>query len=159
MNALDRLQMLCVADVMTRDVVSVSTTHSMLDVACRFVEHDVTGAPVTDEEGRCVGFFSSADFLRRELRARQESADSASGDSLAQQAEVGRFMSGRVTTIKPGDSLLAAARLMCENHLHRLPVVDDSGHVVGILSTMDVVAALVNSIDEMDSASFPGLGS
>jgi CBS domain-containing protein len=130
----------------------------MLDVACRFVEHDVTGAPVTDEEGRCVGFFSTADFLRRELRARQESPDGSDGDPLAKQAEVGRFMSDSVTTIKPGEPLLSAARLMCENHLHRLPVVDDSGHIVGILSTMDIVAALVNAIDEMDSSHFPGLG-
>jgi CBS-domain-containing membrane protein len=43
---------------------------------------------------------------------------------------------------------------MCEQHLHRLPVVSADGRVVGIISTMDVVAALVNAIDEMEAAHF-----
>jgi CBS-domain-containing membrane protein len=152
MTALDRLCMLCVADVMTRDVVKLSSRESMLDVSRKFVEHDVVAAPVIDENGRCVGFFSAADFLRRELKLRQESseADAETAIRAARQAAVGRFMSSTVRSLHPGDPLLDAARIMCEQHLHRLPVVDDGGHVVGIVSTMDVVAALVNAIDEME---------
>ena len=64
MNALDRLRMLCVADVMTRNVVTLASQQSMLEVARKFVEHDVVAAPVINEHGQCVGFFSAADFLR-----------------------------------------------------------------------------------------------
>jgi CBS domain-containing protein len=129
----------------------------MLDVARKFVEHDVVAAPVTDDDGRCVGFFSAADFLRRELRARQElaSPDSEPSTEVAKQTLVGRFMSDRVHSILPGDSLLDAAKAMCEHHLHRMPVVDDGGHLVGIISTMDIVAALINAVDEMEASRLP----
>ena len=155
-NALDRLHTLRVADVMARDVVTLAAQHTMLDVARRFVEHDVVAAPVTDNVGRCVGFFSAADFLRRELRARCEASDQGVKpvQETDEQASVSRFMSDQVHSISPGESLLAAARMMFEDHLHRLPVVDDDGHVVGIISTMDIVAALVNAIDEAETSRF-----
>lgn len=153
MNALDRLRMLCVADVMTRNVVTLSSQQSMLDVARKFVEHDVVAAPVVDEQGRCVGFFSAADFLRRELKLRQESAgDGASPTPASRPAVVGRFMSSNVQSLLPGEPLVRAARMMCDQHLHRVPVVNDEGRVVGIISTMDLVAALLNALDEMDVA-------
>jgi CBS-domain-containing membrane protein len=37
---------------------------------------------------------------------------------------------------------------MCDGHWHRVPVVDDAGALCGIISTMDVLAALVNAADE-----------
>jgi CBS-domain-containing membrane protein len=151
-DALDRLRMLCVADVMTRNVVTLSSQQSMLDVARKFVEHDVVAAPVIDESGRCVGFFSAADFLRRELKLRQQ-ADAGSetaAAAAASAAPVSRFMSGTVQSLLPGEPLVKAARMMCEQHLHRVPIVNDDGRVVGIVSTMDIVAALVNAIDEME---------
>ena len=156
MNALDRLRMLCVADVMTRNVVTLASQQSMLEVARKFVEHDVVAAPVINENGQCVGFFSAADFLRRELKLRQEAsnADGTSATSTAHQAVVSRFMSSSVQSLLPGEPLVRAARMMCEQHLHRVPVVNDEGRVVGIISTMDLVAALLNALDEMEVARF-----
>ena len=153
MNAFDRLWTLSVADVMTRQVVKVSSLETMLDVSRKFVEHDVVAAPVTNQEGQCVGFFSAADFLRRELQVRQQAGKQEEVDPTS-DADVSRFMSSDVRTLSPGMPLLDAARLMCEQHLHRLPVLDDRKHVVGIVSTMDVVAALVNAVDEMEASGF-----
>ena len=147
-DAIERLRALRVADIMTRDVIVVSCHQSLLDVARNFAEHDVTAAPVVDGDGRCVGFFSSADALRRELPLSQR--ETASQDPA--RTRVDRYMTGDVHTVLPGESLLTAARLMCHRHLHRLPVVDDDGRVVGIISTMDIVAALANAIDEMDAS-------
>ena len=113
-------------------------------------------APVINENGQCVGFFSAADFLRRELKLRQESpnAEGTSATSAAHQAVVSRFMSSSVQSLLPGEPLVRAARMMCEQHLHRVPVVNDEGRVVGIISTMDLVAALLNALDEMEVARF-----
>ena len=44
--------------------------------------------------------------------------------------------------------LVEVARVMCDGHWHRVPVVDDGGALCGIISTMDVLAALVNAADE-----------
>ena len=153
-SALERLRSLCVADVMTRDVVQIAPQESMLEVARKFVEYDVTAAPVTDANRRCVGFFSAADFLRGELHLRQKASlqEERPSDEALGAREVSRYMSSNLRSFSPQESLLSAARFMCEHHLHRLPVVDDDGGVVGIISTMDVVAALVNAIDEMEAA-------
>ena len=156
-SAMQRLRSLCVADVMTRDVVQVSPQDSMLDVARKFVEYEVTAAPVTDANRRCVGFFSAADFFRGELHLGQR--PSLHADRPPEEAPgtrlVSRYMSSNLRSFLPQESLLSAARFMCEHHLHRLPVVDDQGCIVGIVSTMDVVAALVNAIDEMEAANYP----
>ena len=152
MTALDRLRMLCVADVMTRDVVKLSSRETMLDVSRKFVEHDVVAAPVIDESGRCVGFFSAADFLRRELKTAPGivCGGRRDGDQCRTSGSRKPLHEQHGASLNPGEPLLDAARIMCEQHLHRLPVVDDGGRVVGIVSTMDVVAALVNAIDEME---------
>jgi CBS domain-containing protein len=42
-----------------------------------------------------------------------------------------------------------AAKIMCLQHVHRLPVVDASGKPVGIISSMDLVAALSNAAEEL----------
>jgi len=49
------------------------------------------------------------------------------------------FMTRRVVTVTPDTSILAAAKLMLENHISGLPVVDTSAHVVGIISESDLL--------------------
>ena len=49
------------------------------------------------------------------------------------------FMTRRVVTVTPDMSILAAAKLMLENHISGLPVVDASAHVVGIISESDLL--------------------
>jgi CBS domain-containing protein len=49
------------------------------------------------------------------------------------------FMTHRVATVTPDTSILAAAKLMLENHISGLPVVDASAHVVGIVSESDLL--------------------
>jgi CBS domain-containing protein len=53
--------------------------------------------------------------------------------------------------VQPEQTLLTAARLMCEKHVHRLPVLNLDGKPVGLITSMDVVAALVNAIDEREA--------
>ena len=60
-------------------------------------------------------------------------------------------MSEAVQSIDPGASLLIAARMMCAEHIHRLLVIDDSQQPVGVVSTMDIIAAMVNVVDEMNA--------
>ena len=57
-------------------------------------------------------------------------------------------MSRQVTSVAAAAPLIEVARAMCSGHWHRVPVVDDEGALIGIISTMDVLAALVNVADE-----------
>lgn len=148
-----RLVALRVADVMTKNVVTVSIEQSFAEVATTFDEHEITAAPVVDQKGACVGMISACDFMFRASRkadpSQAEPTDNPADANLDESQSVGKLMSRSVQTADGGASLVAAARMMCTAHLHHLPVVDENGCPIGILSTLDVVAAMVNSVDEV----------
>src|SRR5215467_2723718 len=55
------------------------------------------------------------------------------------QMKVGDFMSMRVVTVNPDSPVMDAAQLMLKHHLSGLPVVDDSGRVMGMVTEHDLV--------------------
>ncbi len=164
-NAIDRLHSLRVSDVMNKEVLQVSANESMAKVAGTLVKSHISSAPVVDEQGRCVGILSAVDFLRMECPPSAEERPFpavAAGnvtppeETHPHQIDAAReplardFMSPAVQTIAANASVLKAATVMCAEHIHRLPVLDSDGRVAGVVSTMDIVAALLNAIDESD---------
>ncbi len=161
-DAIRRLTSLSVGDVMASHVFPVSASQSMDDAAEMFVQHDISSAPVIDEQGQCVGMLSASDFLRRNALSRQRDAapeaavdpssadDECAGGSgpSAPRDCVLEYMSGGVQSVPQHSTLLHAAEIMDAQHIHRLPVLDGAGRPVGIVSTMDIVAALRNAIAE-----------
>lgn len=144
-----------VRDIMSTDVVSVhpdETLHGALELMS---ENRVAALPVVDRRDHCVGILSTSDLvdinrdLDEDLDALQD-ADAAArgwlvqklGDSLGHEKVVG-LMSDNVAAVGPEAPLAEAAREMLRNRVHRLPVVDETGRMVGILSTMDLLTALV----------------
>jgi CBS domain-containing protein len=163
-DILERLMALRVADVMTRELVQISANQSMSEVAKVFAERTVSAAPVLDEEGRCVGVLSAADFVRRERDSGTAAPLAMEEHTLAPKRAgeplridptarnlVAHYMSRSVQSIQPGASLVSAARMMSTEHIHRLPVIGDDGRPEGMISTMDIVAAVVNLVDELKS--------
>ncbi|MHB1034676.1 MAG: CBS domain-containing protein [Pirellulales bacterium] len=146
---IERLLTLRVADLMNKQVVHVSASHSMADAAEIFVKREISGAPVIDAGGRCVGVLSAFDFVRRE-RLRGPIGEGRPRDEADQKPSqlVDAYMTAPARSLTPNMSLLNAARMMCDEHVHRLPVLDDRGQVIGIVSAMDLVATLVQAIEE-----------
>jgi CBS domain-containing protein len=163
-SAIERLLSLRVADVMTKNVIRVSANQTMAEAAETFTERQISGAPVVDEHGRCVGVLSASDFVTREHKRGDTGAATPSrgrSHRLVQQAPEGPYtieetindlvsshMSPTVQTIAEDATLLTAAREMCALHIHRLPVVDHHGYTIGVVTSLDIVAALVNVIEE-----------
>ncbi len=143
-SAVDRLLTLKVKDVMTRQVVYVAEDQTLYEAAHLFVEKGISGAPVVDHSGLCVGMLSAIDYVRRANRSRGNPAE-------GHDEMVGEEMSTGIRSVRPEQTLLNAARLMCEKHVHRLPVLTADGTPVGLITSMDVVAALVNAIDEREA--------
>jgi CBS domain-containing protein len=143
--AVDRLMTLKVKDVMTRRVICVAKNQQLSDAAGLFLEKGISGAPVIDEDGRCVGVLSAIDYVRRAHSALSDDESDTAGEL------VGGEMSSGVRSVQPEQTLLMAARIMCEKHVHRLPVLNLDGKPVGLITSMDVVAALVNAIDEREA--------
>ncbi|MCH7667814.1 MAG: CBS domain-containing protein [Acidobacteria bacterium] len=123
-----------VVDLMTTGVSTVTPDTSLRDAAREMFRSQVSGLPVTDDDGLLVGIITEADFLRLEL-SRFESDNPAAVES------VGDIMTRAVETIGPNTPLVEAAKVMVVREVKRLPVVDDSDRLVGIISRMDVVNA------------------
>jgi len=158
-----RLTALRASDVMNRDVVTVDCSLAMEEAARLMANRGVTSAPVVDEQGHCVGMLSAADFLLREFasektqtgRARDEMeyvVTQRRGQPLHIERTEGRgvrsHMSAGVQAIRAEAPLVEAARMMCASHLHRLPVLDGDGRPIGIVSSLDLVSAMMNALDE-----------
>ena len=62
---------------------------------------------------------------------------------------VGNMMSTELYTLKETDSILAARQIMTDNHIRHIPVVDDHGHLVGLVTQRDILAAIISSLADV----------
>jgi CBS-domain-containing membrane protein len=162
LTVLDRLAHLRVADVMRRDVVTVPARSTMSEAAAILARYEISGAPVIDDKEHCVGVITATDFVRREadwaaagaaapsddFRLNRRGGDAPYCINYERNDLVADRMSPAVQAIRADATLIAAAREMCGAHLHRLIVLDEHARVAGVLTTLDVVAALVNAVEE-----------
>lgn len=123
--------MLKVEDIMTKNVMTVAPGTKLDDLAWGLTQKGVSGAPVQDAGGHILGLVTKSDL-----------ADPARPNKL-HGATAEDVMSPFVFAVNAGDSVLDAAKRMVETGSHRLVVVNAEGHLAGIVSTMDVVRALV----------------
>lgn len=147
-----------VADVMTRDVLSVAPQTPLREVARLLGERRISGVPVVDEAGTCLGVVSEADLLPKQLSrgpSRRLPLEWIFGErhdpeevrrraaSTAAQA-----MSAPAVTIGPDRPLRDAAEVMVDRGVNRLPVVSE-GTLVGILTRADLVRAYLGLDEEI----------
>jgi CBS domain-containing protein len=155
------------ADLMCRDVVSVWPNHTLAQAAAVMLREQVSGLPVVDTSGVCVGVFSVTDVLRAEEKVTEEQQRIAmsgffnSGlalpasvytqkleqirDKIAPASEqpVERFMTADLVSVTEDASLTSIVQSMVDAHLHRVLVADADRRLKGIVATTDVLAALL----------------
>jgi len=128
-------------------VIWVRKDASFREMATAFREYRVSAFPVIDENRRVIGVVSEADLLAKQaldggydgmpgmitglLRRREQ--------EKARGVTAGDVMTSPAVTVRPEDTVEHAARLMYTRKVKRLPVVDVGGHLVGIISRMDVL--------------------
>jgi len=134
-----------VDDVMTAKVVSVDVGASYRSVVDTLIENRVSAVPVVDPFLRVTGLVSEADLLRKIEYAGDEAPRmfegrrrrGERGKALARTA-VDLMSAPAVTTIT-GTSIAAAARRMDAEGVKRLPVTDELGRLVGIVTRSDLL--------------------
>ncbi len=153
------------ADVMKREVATVSPSWSLIELERGFGEKRVSGFPVV-EGGRLVGVVSRTDVLQQMdversragvfsdyFRSDDESPEAERAEVLKEEDFVSARMSGLTVrdvmskphfVAEPDTPLRDVARLMVRERIHRLPVVDDDA-LVGIVSSLDLVAVLADA--------------
>lgn len=142
-SAIERLLTLRVADVMSKPVITVLTHDTMSHAAQVLLEHSISGVTVVDEQHGCAGVLSCLDFVKMQAGPMRQRLAEEYDEELVLGS-----MSSDVRCVTANQSLLSAARLMQAEHIHRLPVLDDAGRLLGMITSLDIVAALVNAIDE-----------
>jgi CBS-domain-containing membrane protein len=158
-DPLQRLHELTVADVMSRNVVVIPDSATMDQAASLLDQAAATGAPVVNEAGSCVGVLSTTDFLKFEMTRgnNDESShiwlEAVNGDYLPWNS-VQRFMSKPLLAVRPTTPLMEAAQVMCGQHIHRVLILDGRSTLLGIASTLDIVAAVIKIVGEFEQRSF-----
>ena len=134
-----------VKDVMTSRVIWVKKAASFREIASALREHKVSAFPVVDAVGKVIGVVSEADLLTKEALYGEEPGVIEGilhhrDQEKARGVTAGELMTAPPITIRPDDSVENAARLMYTRKVKRLPVVDASNHLVGIVSRSDLLA-------------------
>lgn len=143
-----------VEDVMTTDVASVRLDSGYREIAELLDRRGVHAVPVLDTGRRVVGVVSESDLLAKLeftaplggggaahpdvgaaplARRRREAPEKATADRAAD------LMTSPAVTVGPQESLPVAARAMAEGDVESLPVVDDDGVLVGVVSAHDLL--------------------
>jgi CBS domain-containing protein len=150
-----------VKEVMTTDVVTLNGFMSIREAAEIFAENNISGAPVVDNEGILVGVLTETDILRSVKSAADEvhmvfpslhtmgvmfelsKGETEIMNAFEEQANtvVMDVMTKNVLTCSPETFLNEVASILVDEGINRLPVVDEEGHVVGIITRGDIVKA------------------
>ncbi len=146
-----------VKDIMSRDVVTISAGDTVHEALTLMGENRVSALPVVDSHDHCIGILSTSDLvdMTRDVDDdlyQLDIVDSTSRRFLLDKLthsmgneSVQSYMSESVTCIDPETTIGKATRELLRNRIHHLPVVDANNHLIGIISTMDILAELADS--------------
>ena len=137
-----------VKDVMATRVVAVREDATYKDILTAMRKYRISACPVLDAAGHVVGVVSEADLLPKEIGLQPFSGPGrllrASGRRGERMKAAGltaaELMSAPAVTIGPEASVTEAARQMYERGVKRLPVVNEAGRLIGIVSRIDVLS-------------------
>ena len=121
-----------VARICVRQVDIAEASESVLEAACRMRERGVGTLVIVDDAGRPVGVLTDRDLALRVV--------AAGGDSRV--TSVGDVMTAHPRTVSESTPIESALSLMRSGSFRRLPVVNEDGKLVGIVSLDDVLALL-----------------
>lgn len=147
-----------VQDVMTTDVATTGPDAPLKEAAVELVRRRISGMPVVDGDRRVLGVVSEADILAKEGDDRRGGGGFLQwlvdpGDpwitARFDAVTVGEAMSQPAQTITANRPLADAATIMLDEGINRLPVVDDDGKLIGLVSRGDLVRAFARPDDEI----------
>jgi CBS domain-containing protein len=144
---------------MTAPVVTATTDATFQQLVDLLLRHGVSGVPIVDDRRRPIGIVTEADLVSKEAYgARRRPLDVAAAFAFraentwatkARGLTADDIMSAPVRTVRPDDQLRLAAARMVSTGVKRLPVVDDDGRLVGIVSRTDVLRLFHRGDDDI----------
>jgi CBS domain-containing protein len=132
-------------EIMTSNVITAHREMTLQEVAVLLRDGDMGSLPVVENE-KLVGIVTDRDIV---VRAMAEGKDFTT--------QIGEVMTTEIFSVKPNDFVFEAIRLMGDKQIRRVPVVEESGELVGIISMADVALELedereiVETLEEISS--------
>jgi CBS domain-containing protein len=144
-----RFLALTAADLMSTPVLTIPHNTSLREAACLLSGSHISGAPVVDAGGRCLGVLSSSDFITWARKGSEAVTvtsfiapwgELVSVDDLPDE-EIHHYMTAQPITVVPQTPVGELAQKMVDAHIHRLLVVEEE-RPRGIVTSTDVMAAV-----------------
>ena len=110
-------------EIMTRDIITVSPTMKIKDLAMTLIKNQISGAPVASKDDKILGVVSEADIISKKGK------------------DVRAIMSKKVISVSEDATVEEVAQLMTTHAIKRLPVMNGAA-IVGIVSRADIVSAI-----------------
>ena len=146
-------------EIMSSPAVSVNVEQTLQDVIEILAKNRFSGVPVVDKENKVIGVISDTDIIRYShqisvvplsnlsgwISPHVDISDLATmrkGFELLHKTKVNEVMTKKVFTIHEGDTATDVAQLMNKRRINRVPVVDDDGKLVGIVTRGDMVQCM-----------------
>jgi CBS-domain-containing membrane protein len=148
---------LTASDVMTLAPIVIPQEMSLQCAAHLLTQAHVSGAPVVNSQGRCVGVLSSTDFvhwvqhegtcdrLGRASRPAVFGSWQIVDPATLPHDAVHNYMTPDPVTAPPGTKVGELAEMMIDAHIHRVIVTDSCGKPMGLVSSTDLLAALARA--------------
>ena len=139
-----------IGDVMTGNPITVTRSTSFKEIVRLLTTHRISAVPVVDVDGRPIGIVSEGDLLLKEANPDPEEGHHLF-DGPGRRRELAKaaglvaadLMSSPVHTVLAAAGLGETARLLHDRGVKRLPVVDDDGFLVGIVSRGDMLTVFL----------------
>ena len=139
-----------VKDVMTTRVIWVRKDAAFREMAVALREYRVSAFPVVDDDRRVIGVVSEADMLNKEALIDEpgfvDGILHRRDQAKARGVTASDLMTTAVVAVRPEDTVEHAAKLMYDRGVKRLPVTNENGHLVGIISRADVLSVFDRTV-------------
>lgn len=141
-----------VSRIMTEAVVVIEADRPVSEALECFMQYGFHHLPVV-RRGRLVGMLSSADVLKLESFLPRNTADRTR--LLDDRFRIEQIMRAPATSRRASVGVGEAAELIIDEGVHALPIVDDEDHVIGIVSTTDIIRSLLHGPPRRHDAAVP----
>lgn len=132
-----------ISDWMTREVITVEPDVSMMKVSKIMKEKHIRRLPVVDAGKKLLGIVTDRD-IKEASPSKATTLDIHELYYLLSEIKVKDIMTVKPFTVTPNNTIEKAALLMMEKRVGGLPVVDDQGVVVGIITESDIFKVLIS---------------
>ncbi len=135
-----------IKDWMTRDVQTITPDTTVPEAHRLMTQNNIRRLPVLDGE-RLVGIVTRGDVRGAEA-SDATSLSIWELNYLLSRLEISKVMTKKPITVSPGSTIREAAQTMIDNKISGLPLVDDKGKIVGIITESDIFRLVVSDWSE-----------